>query len=812
MKVSDDQVGGFAGRSDEITRLRERMDLLRTANDQLGSSLEAEAVLRVVLETSKSLTSAQFGAISLVREEEQLEHYMTSGLTVDRARTAPNAAAFEQVFARLSAAGTPQRTNDLTYYLRECGLPLQSAPTGFHEKLPGLAAPILSSGERLGYILLAGTERGSDFTEDDFRILQFITSQASVAISNARQKRKAMRALCDLEALVNTVPIGVVVFDSGSRIPTSFNPEAVRISHAFGQKNQSPLQHLAELLIHRPPADGNRENELPLIDLVGTGETVRGARISIANSNRLNAQVVLDATPVKSAGGNVESVVVTLQDSTDLEELNRVRAAFLAMLSYELRTPLTSITGCVATLLESSSDLDPAELLQFFRIIKEQADQMRGMISDLADGAHIEAGTLSVNPAPVRVIELVEDARRRVLNEKRRDNLSLIADHNLPLVLADRQRIVQVIGNLLSYAARNSPEDSKITVAANLDGEHVAISVIDQGQGLPPERMTHFFRFFWESDASEGIYRPVGSELSLANCRGVVEAHGGRIWVDSDGPGLGSRFTFTLPIKEGGGEGLEQFKNPIGPTRSSIGNHGVRVLAVDDDPQSLRYVRIALSRAGFAPIVTGEPKDVLALIRKQRPHLVLLDLMLPNRDGIELMSDILKEVDVPIIFVSVYDQEDVIANAFELGAADYVVKPFSPTELIARIRAALRSRNASGGQARAASYLNKDLFINFSRRSVAVNGDAVKLTATEYAVLFELSVESGRVLTYDQLLYRVWGPDRVGDTWLVRDIVKRLRRKLGDNARKPTYVHTELGVGYRVPKEQSMRSARTSSN
>ena len=216
---------------------------------------------------------------------------------------------------------------------------------------------------------------------------------------------------------------------------------------------------------------------------------------------------------------------------------------------------------------------------------------------------------------------------------------------------------------------------------------------------------------------------------------------------------------------------------------------------MDDDPQALRYVRDALAKAGYAPIVTGDPEDVPRLMAEEKPHLVLLDLMLPGSDGIGLMQDILQTAEVPVIFVSVYGQEEVVARAFDLGAADYVVKPFSPTELVARIGAALRRR--------AGPYLLGDLAVNYAERRVTVAGRQVELTATEYALLYELSVNIGRVLTHDQLLQRVWGMERTGEPGLVRNVVKRLRRKLGDDADNPTYIFTEPRVGYRMAKAET---------
>ena len=228
-----------------------------------------------------------------------------------------------------------------------------------------------------------------------------------------------------------------------------------------------------------------------------------------------------------------------------------------------------------------------------------------------------------------------------------------------------------------------------------------------------------------------------------------------------------------------------------------------RILVVDDDPQTLRHVRDALARAGYAPIVTGDPQEALSLVEGNDPHLVLLDLMLPGTDGIELMGNILDMADVPVIFLSAYGQEETIARAFENGADDYVVKPFSPTELVARIKAALRKREAPEWAEPSEPYVLGELTIDYAQRRVMLAGRPVQLTAIEYGLLFELSANAGRVMTYDRLLRRVWGLRRSGDSRRVRTAAKQLRRKLGDDANNPTYIFTEPRVGYRMAKGET---------
>ena len=259
---------------------------------------------------------------------------------------------------------------------------------------------------------------------------------------------------------------------------------------------------------------------------------------------------------------------------------------------HELRIPLTSVKGSVTTLLNPSAALNPAEMLQFHRIIDSQTELMRELISDLLDVAHIETGPLSVAPGPVDVAVLVEEARNASLSGGDRNNLAIDIEPDLPLVMADRLRIVQVLGNPLSNAARDSPQASVIRMSAVREGIHVAVSVADEGRGVEAERLPHLFRKFTRSDGDDRGSGVPGSGLGLAICKGIVEAHGGRIWAESEGPRMGARFTFTLPAVEEAVRGTASGPPPLSTrtSRRSVGER-VRVLAVDDDPQALRYVR-----------------------------------------------------------------------------------------------------------------------------------------------------------------------------------------------------------------------------
>ena len=790
MEQADDQAR-------EIAELRDRLSRLSQASLRINESLDFDTVLQGVLDSACSLTGARYGVITLLNESGRIQDFLYSGLTPEESRRFaefPNGMLF---FEYLSSISEPLRLRDFHSYVRELGLPEFHPPMAVSSPLPFLAAPIRHLGESVGAFYVG--EKELEFTPEDEETLVMFASQAALVIANARRHREEQRTRTDLETLVNTTPVGVLVLDAGTGEVRSINREARRIVSDLCAPGGTAEQLLEVLTFRR--ADGREVSlvEFPLAQGLRTGETVRAEEIVLQAPDGRSVTTLVNATPIFSEEGEegeVESVVVTIQDMTPMEELERLRAEFLGMVSHELRTPLTSIKGSAATLTEAASDLDPAEMLQFFRIIGEQADYMRDLIGDLLDVARIETGELPVAPAPAEVASLVDEARRRFQSGGGRNNLRIDLSPELPLVMADGRRVVQVLSNLLSNAARHSHEASAIGVSAVREGYHVAVSVTDEGRGIAAERLPHLFRKFSRLEGEDRGRDIAGSGLGLAICKGIVEAHGGRIWAESDGPGLGARFTFTIPVAQDAGIGAANL--PVRSRRAE--RERTRILAVDDDPQTLRYVRDALTKAGYTPVVTGDPEEISRLMAEEEPRLVLLDLMLPGSDGMELMKEIREISDVPVIFLSVNGQEETIARAFENGADDYVVKPFSATELVARIKAALRKREAPEWAEPSEPYVFGDLTIDYAERRVTLAGRPVQLTAIEYGLLFELSANAGRVITYDRLLQRVWGLRGSGDSRRVRTAAKQLRRKLGDDANNPTYILNEPRVGYRMPE------------
>ena len=395
----------------ENEALRDRLSRLSQASLRINESLDFETVLQGVLDSACSLTGARYGVIALVGASGWIEDSVTSGLTSEEHRRFMDFPEGMPFFEYLNGISQPLRLRDFHSYMRSLGLPEFRPPFPVSSLLPFLAAPIRHLGESVGAIYVG--EKEVEFTPEDEETLVMFASQAALVIANARRYREEQRARADMETLVNTTPVGVLVFDARTGGVTSVNREARRIVSGLCAPGGSAEQLLEVLTFRR--ADGREVSleEFPLSQGLRTGETVRAEEIVLQAPDGRSVTTLVNATSIFSEEGEVESVVVTMQDMTPLEELERLRAEFLGMVSHELRTPLTSIKGSADTLLEAASELDPAEMTQFHRIIRDQSENMRHLIGDLLDVARIETGTLPVSPEPVEAAVLVDEARSR---------------------------------------------------------------------------------------------------------------------------------------------------------------------------------------------------------------------------------------------------------------------------------------------------------------------------------------------------------------------------------------------------------------
>jgi len=222
---------------------------------------------------------------------------------------------------------------------------------------------------------------------------------------------------------------------------------------------------------------------------------------------------------------------------------------------------------------------------------------------------------------------------------------------------------------------------------------------------------------------------------------------------------------------------------------------GARVLVVDDEPAIRRFLRVSLSAHGYAVFEADGGQSALSAITAERPDLIILDLGLPDLDGIQVTRLLREWTRIPIIILSVRGQEADKIAALDAGADDYVVKPFGAGELLARMRVALRRAGQTNAEP---IFASDDLTVDLARRQVTVAGHEVQLTPTEYDLLRVLVMNAGKVLTHRQLLREVWGMGYEQEMHMLRVNISNLRRKIESNPTRPHYILTEPGVGYRL--------------
>jgi DNA-binding response OmpR family regulator len=228
-----------------------------------------------------------------------------------------------------------------------------------------------------------------------------------------------------------------------------------------------------------------------------------------------------------------------------------------------------------------------------------------------------------------------------------------------------------------------------------------------------------------------------------------------------------------------------------------------RVLIVDDDPAIRKFIRANLEARDYEVLLAPDGEAALTLLEKEKPDLIILDIMMPNIDGFEVCRRVREWSKVPIIMLSARDGEMDKVKCLDCGADDYMTKPFSLKELLSRIAAVLRRSKIDSNETTQSKFQYEDLEVDFSRNTVSVRGENINLTACEFKILNYLAQNAGRIITPNQILQKVWGEEYFGDLRILQVNICRLRRKLNDDAKNPVYIQTKPGIGYTIPKSES---------
>ena len=466
-----------------------------------------------------------------------------------------------------------------------------------------------------------------------------------------------------------------------------------------------------------------------------------------------------------------------------LETEMKKRVEFTRAIAHELKTPLTSLLAS-SDLLASEIDTEPLQTLA--KNIRQSASNLDSRINELLDLVRGEVGMLELKPEMVDISQLLQDIAdsMKPVASKRGQSLELALPPGLPVVRADPARLQQIVTNILDNALKFTPPGGNVRLGARRKDNDVVVEVRDTGRGISKEEQQLLFQPHQrpKGESSEGL------GLGLALCKMLVELHGGKIWVKSS-VGRGSTFGFSLPL-----ESIDrQAKEPKQPSKLW------KVLIIEDDDAIVSFVRLAFkmrwSEAELLSARLGE--EGLDLVESENPALVILDLGLPDIDGFEVLRQIRLFSSVPVVILTVSSDEADMVRGLELGADDYIVKPFRQLELLARLKAQLRRQVPPDEEV---PIVCGPLRLDPSTFELTYGGKQISLTLIEGRIMRHLMQNVGHVVTHSRLGEVIWGEDYPGAIDSLRVYVRHLREKLEADPGNPKLILTKVGVGYLLAK------------
>lgn len=772
--------------------------LFRLNDAVLGvcKSIELEQALQAVADGARYITNARYGVVALTDEFGDFQQLFTSGVTAEQLRRMTTPPVGRGLLGYLNEIDAPLRVANIAEHPRSVGTPNDHPPiTCF------LGVRVLYEGEHLANIYLAEKVGASEFSELDEELIVQFAEHAGAAIVNARRFERERAIKTDLKALVKIAPVGLVVFDAKTGVILASNQECLRIAGQAGSEAFSWEEILGKMTMRRADGREIKVGDRPSSQVMRSGEVVRGEEILLCFNDGRQVRTLVNAAPIYSDRGEITSVVVAVQDLTPLQDAGRMRAELLGMVSQELRTPLTTIKGSTVALSDMLGPSTANETQKWLQIIDHQTELMRDRINSLIDLGQIAAGTLSLSLESADTCDLVSQAAREFRINHSGISIERKVPENLPAISVDKGRFSQMLRDLFSHAFKFASETSTISLNAETVGPLVRFTLVAGSGRAGGYQAPELFQKIAESYSVKDTPDIDGDGLALTVCKGIAEAHGGQLTAEPGPTGQGMVFTFTIPIASDAQPEQTQEPHSADGTETGLDSGVATVVVAWNDESTAANILETLDDAGYQPIVVNDLFDIEFLIAEHRPQSVLLDLSSAGRDGFETLGRIVAGQNVSTI--AVVDQGDGAraARATAMGVDWCVVKPISPTELIGRLRTPLRRVVGNPSSLPAADYAIGPVSITYDSHRVTVGGEPVQLTATEFKLLYELSNNAGRVLTQAELLKRVWGSEYTGEMQLLRAYVKTLRQKLGDNARSPTYIYTEHGVGYRMAKQ-----------
>lgn len=529
----------------------------------------------------------------------------------------------------------------------------------------------------------------------------------------------------ELEMIISHMADGVIIFDQGGAI-LRMNPACESLL-GRGVVPGAPLEiHASTYGLFTSEGDLYQTEQLPVVRAL-RGETVIGENMLVRRPDQPETIVRVSCSPLTGLDGHIVGAVAILHDITQDKLVERLKDEFLSIVSHELRTPLTAIIGYSDLMLRGVHGALADRQAKVLNSVRANADRLLRLINDLLDVSKLESGAVQLRLDPVDISEVATRtiAQTRILAVNAGVQISnLLPTRNLNRAQADDQKLQQVLENLITNAIKHTTGGS-ITVDGYLtplppddpslptyespphpvltdEARSLVVTVRDTGAGLESNQLARIWDRFYQVDTTVKR-RSGGAGLGLTIVRNLVGLHGGQVWAYSGGPGKGSTFSFSLPVVRGDYERPGD-KAPV-PRRMSEHRPSYRarigtVLVAEDDADQREIICEMLELEGFEVVLAETGDEALELAVKVRPSAIALDVILPRRDGWEVLEALRGDPrtrEIPVLIISVVDQTDF---GKKLGADEYLLKPLDPLSLRTAIRRLVlaRERDASANK------------------------------------------------------------------------------------------------------------------
>lgn len=406
--------------------------------------------------------------------------------------------------------------------------------------LNGVGLPLSAHGKLIGVIFIFRNYPDL-FSSNDRRLLQSFADQAAIAVYNAQLYGQVIYEKQRLDALLDSAADGIIILNADltiERVNTSFEKMVRQTRDYMVGKPHDKIVRWARDPKGTTLEDAQRSGWplTPNATLYVEGDFERSEAPSLP--------VGITYAPLLSKEGKLRNILASVRDITHFRTAEEIKSTFISIVSHELRTPVALIKGYASTLNRDDAKWDEKTVKDSLAVIEEEADRLASMIDDLLDASRLQAGGLSLSPNDVSLPILTERQAKRFRAQSKKHTIVVDFPEDCPVILADENRLGQVLSNLISNAIKYSPTGGEIRISGQVRAEQIVICVSDEGPGIDPRDLPHIFDRFYRS--TDAVKQTKGAGLGLFLARAIIEAHGGRIWVDPK-PASGARICFSLP-------------------------------------------------------------------------------------------------------------------------------------------------------------------------------------------------------------------------------------------------------------------------